>query len=269
MHNLDKPLSGKRILVTRPKHQNQNLSHLIEQSGGQAILFPVIEIRPYDNFATINSQFSNFNHWDWIIFTSANSVKFAFEINNDLSAINKTTKVAAIGSSTANHLHKRGISVDLVPKVSNSEGLCSALQMQQIKDKRCLIIKGLGGRSVLGQSLTQIGAKVTHLDVYRRQCPNSNPQFLLDQWKSNMIDFVTVTSVETLKNLLNLIGDENIPLLKKSIIVTLSRRVQNAAIKNGLSNVVTATETSDDGIVESIVQIQKNGLKSTPRVQSN
>ncbi|MEE9424429.1 MAG: uroporphyrinogen-III synthase [Methylococcales bacterium] len=269
MPDQHKPLQGIRILVTRAKHQNQHLSQLIEQAGGKAIAFPVLEIIAPQNIQSINSQLSKTNTWDWIIFTSANAVNYAVDITNQQLPITEITKIAAIGDKTANCLAKHGITVDLIPAVSSSEGLASSLEMQTINNLNCLIIKGEGGRTMLEKQLSERGAVITTVDVYRRICPKSDSLSLLDQWSQQAINYVTVTSVEALNNLIQLIGDQGFKRLKEATIVVFSQRIHAAAINKGLVNVVIATSTSDKGIIESMVQIQKIGLKSTPRVQSD
>jgi len=262
-------LQDKRILVTRPKHQSQRLTQLIERAGGHAIQFPVLEITHPEDIQTVTKQLSNTRKPDWLIFTSANAVDFAIICCQHQLPISQNTKIAAIGDNTAKTLRSYGISVDLIPRISSSEGLAAALNLQQMNNKQCLIIKGEGGRSVLSRLLIQQGASVTTADVYRRICPSIDASSLLDQWRYQAIDYVSVNSIEALDNLIQLIGDEGWDLLKKSVLIALSQRVGDAAYKRGLSNVVTATSTSDSGIIESIVQIQQNGLKSTPRVQTN
>ncbi len=269
MHDQPNPLQGKRILVTRPAHQNQLLTQLIKDTGAQAIQFPVIEIVAPHHSKLVQRKISTYNHLDWIIFTSANAVSHAIQLTNNQLPINKNTKIAAIGHNTAACLKQHHIKVDLIPEISNSEGLASALRLQQIEDNCCLIIKGEGGRSILADLLTRHGSNVTIANVYRRICPDVNANLLLDQWRNQTIDFVTVTSVEALNNLIQLIGKQGFQLLETSTMITISQRVHDAALNQGLSKVVTATSTSDRGMIESIVQIHKIGLKSTPRVQSN
>ncbi|MEE9412245.1 MAG: uroporphyrinogen-III synthase [Methylococcales bacterium] len=268
MLNHYEPLQGKRILVTRAKHQSHHLTQLIEQAGGQAIQFPVLEIMALQNTHLINQQLSKSKTWDWIIFTSTNAVNYAVEITNNQLPITALTKVAAIGSNTANSLNKHGISVDLIPIVSSSEGLSATPEMQQINNLNCLVIKGVGGANLLEKILNARGASITTADVYRRICPKSDAVSLLDQWKRKTIEYVTITSVEALHNLIQLIGDQGFKQLQQATIIALSQRIQAAAINKGLSKVVIATSTSDKGIIESIVQLQKIGLKSAPRVQS-
>lgn len=268
MPDQQKPLKNKRILVTRPQHQNQRLSELIHQAGGHVIIFPVLEIVAPDNIDSIQQQLTNTATWDWIIFTSANAVNYAVDIVNNQLPISPTTRIAAIGSNTANTLHQHGIAVDLIPTISSSEGLIASLQLQQINNQQCLIIKGEAGRTILATLLDEKGAVVTTVEVYRRICPNSNAVALITQWAQQTIDYVTITSVEALNNLIQLIGENGFKLLQNSIIVALSQRIHDAANNKGLAKVVTATSASDSGLLESMVQIQKIGLKSAPRVQS-
>ncbi|MGZ5058681.1 MAG: uroporphyrinogen-III synthase, partial [Methylobacter sp.] len=74
-------LSGVRVLVTRPEHQAENLSRLIEERGGVAVRFPALAIIPQDDVGGIRSTLANPDKFEWIIFISANAVNFALKAN--------------------------------------------------------------------------------------------------------------------------------------------------------------------------------------------
>ncbi|MCH9698843.1 MAG: uroporphyrinogen-III synthase [Gammaproteobacteria bacterium] len=267
--DIHRALQGITVLVTRPEPQNLKLKQLIEQAGGKAILFPVLEILPVTNTSKAVRQLSAANHWDWIIFTSVNAVNHALEICHNQLPLSLRTHIAAIGKATARSLQSRQIKVDLIPPQSSSEGLLQSLVVQLNDKSRCLIIKGEGGRSLLRTELTNKGVQVDTVDVYRRTCPGLNPSSLLEQWSSGGIDYVVVNSVETLTNLVQIIETAGLALLKDTMLIALSKRVQHAAEKIELSKTITAIDTSDNGIIETLVKLQNNGLKNTSGVQSH
>lgn len=267
--DIHRALQGITILVTRPEPQNIKLKQLIEQEGGKAILFPMLEIVPVTNNSKATHQLSTKNHWDWIIFTSANAVNYALKICHNQLPLSSRTQIAAIGKATAKALQTKHIKVDLIPQQSNSEGLLQSLNMQLNNKSRCLIVKGEGGRSLIRTELANTGVNVETVDVYRRRRPELNPASLLNQWRSGQIDYVTVNSVETLTNLVQIIGTTGLTLLKETMLITISKRVQQAAENIELSKTITAIETSDNGIIETLVKLQNNSLKNTPGVQSH
>ncbi|MGI6226566.1 MAG: uroporphyrinogen-III C-methyltransferase, partial [Peptococcales bacterium] len=99
----NKPLFGKRVLVTRSREQASSLSEKIEELGGEAWEYPTIEIvEPLDN-KPLEDALYNAHRYDWIIFTSVNAVKAFFrQLTNLKIDIRKLTNVkfCAIGPKT-------------------------------------------------------------------------------------------------------------------------------------------------------------------------
>jgi uroporphyrinogen III methyltransferase/synthase len=113
-----KPLSGKRVMITRPRHQAQKMADLITDLGGEPWTFPTIEIKP----ATTNAMDRAIGHIDeysWLAFTSINGVSAFFDrmrhLCRDIRSL-KDMKIAAVGSKTRAELEERGLMVDYVPE---------------------------------------------------------------------------------------------------------------------------------------------------------
>ncbi|MDD5632949.1 MAG: uroporphyrinogen-III synthase, partial [Methylococcales bacterium] len=168
-----KPLNGARVLVTRPAHQAENLSRLIEEQGGVAVRFPTLAIVALDDSSRIKSTLANLDKYQWLVFISANAVTmYGYYSDSDKMAKFKSARIAAIGKATAQALVLAGLPVDLAPEAGyNSEALLAMPQMQQMNGQRCLIVRGEGGRDELAVTLRSRGANVDYLDVYKRAVP--------------------------------------------------------------------------------------------------
>ena len=70
-----KPLAGKGIVVTRPAHQAQRLASFIRDAGGNAILFPTIEIREVENPEPLLALIDRLDAFDVAIFVSPNAAE--------------------------------------------------------------------------------------------------------------------------------------------------------------------------------------------------
>src|SRR5512139_1397209 len=110
----EKPLAGRRIVVTRASKQAGGLAQRIAALGGEVIEFPTIEIQPPESFADLDRAVRQIDSYHWIIFTSVNSVEPFLERLNlagktviDLSG----AQVAAIGAETAKRLAAAEIAV--------------------------------------------------------------------------------------------------------------------------------------------------------------
>jgi len=198
---LIKLLNGARVLVTRPAHQAQNLSQLIEERGGVAIRFPTLAIVAVDNASTIRDTLAHLERYQWFIFISANAVTMHGYYSDGVKMPQfKLGRIAAIGKATAQALAHAGLPASLVPEgVYNSEALLAMPQMQQMKGQNCLIIRGEGGREELATTLRSRGAAVEYLDVYKRVIPgidssqvrwNNEGSFLNDAHKDLKADYI-------------------------------------------------------------------------------
>src|SRR5436190_3005725 len=70
------PLFGKRIIVTRARGQADALSAKLRALGAHVIEIPTIEIRPAANYGPLDRAIADLAAYDWLIFTSANGVRF-------------------------------------------------------------------------------------------------------------------------------------------------------------------------------------------------
>lgn len=193
------PLSKTSIVVTRPKQQNKHICSDLASLGANAIAFPCIEIKPLSDFdkLVVDTQLS---HCELIIFISTNAVQFGFEALPDLAKkIPASCQFAAVGASTAQALHNHGIQQVLTPLDNfDSEALLKLPELQNVKQKSVLIIKGQGGRALLHAMLENKGANTHSVDVYQRTLPKS---VNLDALNAK-IDLLLFTSSEAVKNFL-------------------------------------------------------------------
>lgn len=112
------PLAGKTIVVTRARHQASRLSRELEALGARVIELPTIEIGPPDSYAPLDAALSNLQQYQWLIITSANTVRVLAE---RMALLGLSTEAfaglqcAAIGPATAEALREAGLRVDFIP----------------------------------------------------------------------------------------------------------------------------------------------------------
>lgn len=204
-----KSLEGRHIVVTRPIDQARKLTTLIEQEGGQVILFPLIAISALEDYAAFERQVAKLTQFDWAIFISSNAVQQGMpRLLNQLGRIPATLRFAAIGPTTAAELKKFGIDDTLIPDNRfDSESLLALPQMQNIHSQKVMIFRCEGGREVLADTLQSRGAHVEFAECYRRTNPQTNTQLLDAKWRKGELDAIVVTSSEAMRYLLQLSGD--------------------------------------------------------------
>ena len=159
---MDGPLSGIGVLVTRPAHQAHHLCQLIEAQGGSTIVLPALQINPTADRPAIRAAVGPIDRYHLVIFVSANAVRFGGE----LIAQRRDLRIAAIGRATAQALNAAGYRVSVVPSTgADSESLLASAGLRHMSGQRVLIVRGKGGRELLGDTLRE--QRVTFNDVQR------------------------------------------------------------------------------------------------------
>jgi uroporphyrinogen-III synthase len=251
---LNKVLSGVRVLVTRPEHQAENLSRLIESHGGIAVRFPGLDIVPQDDVGEIKAALANLDSFQWIIFISANAVNFALKANSGKIPRTKFVRFAAVGQSTAQAMKLAGLPVDLVPdKGYNSEALLAMPQLQQVEKQSFLIVRGEGGREQLATTLRSRGAEVKYLEVYKRIIPCIDSSPVVELLAQHNLDVITVTSAEALQNLNVMLGENN-KLLSLIPLVVVSDRIRCIAADMGFNRITVTDSPIDTAILETVIE---------------
>lgn len=238
------------VLVTRPLMQSKSLCARIEGLGWRAISFPAVEIQLIESEPSSSST-----HWDILIFVSKNAVIHGVHLLGGRTA---GSWVAAVGEGTAGELRQRGIKVDLIPdKRWDSEGLLAHPELHGVANKKILIVRGQGGRPLLGDSLTERGAEVEYAEVYHRVLPQVNASSIINGWR-DQIDMVVTTSNEILENLFQLLGDEGGKLLKATPLVVISERGYAYAQKRGCQSMILAEGASDEAVISAMLGWYEN-----------
>jgi len=265
------PLTGLSVLVTRPAPQCAMLCQQIEQHGGTALAFPAIRIEAVgaeilearapqtenpqtttletETAAAASVQASGtapHGTYDLIVFLSVNAV--AHGAHRVCKA--PGCRIAAIGKATALSLARLDMPVDIVPNAGyTSEDLLAHPQLAMPPGSRILIVQGVGGRGVLHERFRAQGMAVDSMVVYRRERPDIDEherERIDTYWANEGIDVVTLTSVETLENLLMLLSPRGREHLRRAVLLVVSRRIAEAAAQAGLHGPIIHAGSADD-----------------------
>jgi uroporphyrinogen-III synthase len=251
-------LGGLGVLVTRPAHQADGLCRMIEEQGGKACRFPVLEILPPSDTAQLQRCIDELDSYDWAVFVSANAVDRTLEPL--LAARNwpSATRIAVIGKSSAQALLRHGLRADLCPAEKfDSEALLALPAMQQMAGLRVAIFRGEGGREYLADTLRARGAHVDYVEVYRRARPQADAGPLLARWRGGGIDIVVINSAESLHNLVAMVGPEGSELLRRSVLLVVSERMLPLLEQLGFQQApVLAANASDTAVLKALAAWQ-------------
>jgi len=206
------PLAARRILVTRAAHQAGKLSDGLRALGATPVEVPVLEIRPPEDPGPLDVALRNFETYDWLILTSANTVRAlaerAAEIRVSLLQ-SQLLKVAAVGDATAAAAKNAGFTVTFVPESYVAESLVSGL-LASVSGLRILLTRAAVARDVIPDALRAAGAKVDVVDAYRNVLPEAAPEQLRGALAAG-IHAVTFTSSSSVTHLADAARTAGIP----------------------------------------------------------
>jgi len=240
-------LNNKWIVITRPEHQAQELSKKLLKVGGCPIHFPLIEIKPNIDLASVKHQLDKLQDYDLIIFVSANAVEQTFDYLPAESVA--SIKIASVGKKTAQALTNRGVNVNFCPeRFFNSEALLATPEFQNyIKGKKIAIIRGEGGREYLRKNLLSLGARADYIDVYKRNYPQRSLQILKDFWNHDELDIILLTSASSVSHFFKLAKNE--PWTNKLTLLIGSQRMQQEIPECFQGKILIAEDPSDETLL--------------------
>jgi uroporphyrinogen-III synthase len=239
-------LDGIGVLVTRPAHQAEALCALIEARGGRAVRFPTLEIRDPRDPAAAEALLRAADTFDVLLFVSANAVeRAAAHLRTPPRAA-----IGAVGEATARALRSHGLEPSILPAGQwDSEGLLAAPALGDVRGRRVLIVRGEGGRPLLGEQLAVRGAEVRYAEVYRRAPTALDAEPLVARWRDE-VQVVVATSREVLDNLVARLGAAGLKRLRETPLVVVSERLAGHARALGIRRVLVADAASDAALVQ-------------------
>ncbi|NIP72818.1 MAG: uroporphyrinogen-III synthase [Gammaproteobacteria bacterium] len=241
------------VLVTRPAHQARRLCELIEDCGGRAVRFPVMEIADPGDPGALEPVLAALDRYDLAVFISANAAARGMPLILSRRPWPRGLAVAAVGRASARELARFGHPATICPrKRFDSEALLAMEELQDMQDRRVVIFRGEGGRELLADTLRARGATVDYAEVYRRVRPEADSGPLLDRWRRGEIDVAVVASGEGLRNLFDLVGEQGRSLLCETPLVVVSERMVQLARELGCRAQVLVAEPGDESIVAAL-----------------
>jgi uroporphyrinogen III methyltransferase / synthase len=204
----NRPLFGRRIVVTRSRDQASDLLKALSDLGAECLEFPAIQVVPPDDVAPLDRSIAELAAFDWIVFTSVNGVSCFFErlfaAGKDVRAVCHL-KTAAIGPATAERLRSFGLASDLLPETYQAEAIIAAFRKENIHGKTILIPRAQEARQILPEDLTALGATVRDVPAYKTERAPADSHTLVERLEAGSVDLFTFTSSSTAKNFKSLL----------------------------------------------------------------
>ncbi len=255
----NKPLFGKKILITRAREQSRRMADKISEQGGEPIRFPTISIFHPTDSRPLDRSIEQIADFHWVIFTSVNGVERFFqrffELREDIREM-AGPRVGAIGPMTAAAIRKHGLRVDLLAKEFIAEGVLDLLDEAEVRGKRFLIPRAESAREVLPEGITRMGGDVEVVSVYRTGLPDTaDVEMIRTMLSRKQVDALTFTSSSTVTHLAKMLDSSDLPALLDGIVIASIGPITSGTLReNGLPVHVEASEYTTDGLVEALAK---------------
>ena len=254
----ERPLFGRRVLVTRSRHQAAELVELLEATGAEAIEAPVLRVAELDDFTVLDLALDTASQCDWIVFTTVNGVdgfmRRLMERGRDVRAL-AGPRIAAAGVGTSERLARFGIRADLAAEGLGVDGVIAAMGGEDgLADRRVLLPSAAGGRDTLGEALAASGADARHAPAFRTLAAEDNPDIdVYGQLLQDRIDVVTFTSAAAVRGFASLYGEEQVAdLLTHTTVATVGPAATEAIRRLGVTPAIVPSVPSIPALVEAI-----------------
>ena len=249
----DRPLFGRRIVVTRSRQQAGVLSARLRSLGAEVIELPTIRIVPPENLMEFGELVRDSFQYDWVVFTSPNGVTaffdLFFKLYEDARALGNA-RIAAIGPGTAKRVKDFHLAVDLQPEEAVAERLVEAFQSyESVENLKFLLVRAANARDVLPKRLTQLGAIVDEAIAYRTLPETDDITGARKRFTDEGADLITFTSSSTVENFLAM----KLPWPKGIKTASIGPITSSTMKQAGLTVDVEATQHDIDGLVDAIV----------------
>jgi len=250
----NRPLFGKRVMVTRARHQASALSQVLAERGAEAIELPSIDIQPITDSGELDQVISNLQDYHWIIFTTINGVAAFWQRLNSLKMDSRALsglQIGAIGPATAEALVVRGVTPDYVPETYTTEGILAGLGHRDITRQRFLLPRADKADRELVQGIRKLGAEVHEVIAYHTVPVNESIAEAKQELVSGEIDVITFTSSSTVTNLVAAFQGEPLPI-NQAKIACIGPKTAEAATNAGIKVDIIAGEQTIWGLAEAI-----------------
>lgn len=258
-----RPLFGRRVLMTRAKEQATELAVLLAGYGAEPIEAPTIQIVPPVDWAPVDRAIDAVGTYDWVIFTSVNGVdRFMTRLRArgfDARSLGGR-RLCCIGPRTARELEKFGLKADAIPADYQAEGLLAMLGNQDLHNVRVLIPRAEVARELLPEELRVRGAHAEVVPVYRTILPNGAGQEWCRQLADGQIHVVTFTSSSTVRNFVEMLGgtDGVKALMQRVVIACIGPITARTAEEQGLRVSIVPGENTIPALVQAIAHYYRS-----------
>ena len=251
----DRPLFGKKVVVTRTRSQASELSKQLGDLGADVLEIPTIKIEHPDDRMEFVEGVGQVHTYDWLIFTSPNGVERFFDaffsIYDDARSVGGV-KIAAVGPGTAKKVKEYRLAVDLMPETYIAEGLVKAFtDNEHIENQTVLWVRGAEARDTIQLGLSALGAIVDECIAYKTVPEFDDPNGAKERFAKEGADAITFVSSSAAKHFFAL----GMPFPENCQIASIGPVTSATLEVIGKAATVEAEDHNIEGLVAAVVKM--------------
>jgi uroporphyrinogen III methyltransferase / synthase len=270
MAAIEKPLAGKRIVLTRAPEQAASLFRALNDAGASVILFPCVEFAAPDDCGPLDTALSRLDEFDWIAFTSQNAVRFFRQRQCETDSTRSApatghAKIAALGASTAEAATKAGCAVDFVAPNARSGPEFVAAFAPLARGQKVLLPQSDQAGDRISEALSEAGVIVTPVVAYRTCVPQSLDDDALARIRRDRADLIFFGSPSAFRNFVQMVGQQTVTQLTANLAFGAIGPTTASAIRDaGVAVQFESPEPSAMAIVKAMEEYfaQRNRVKA-------
>ena len=253
-----RPLFGRRIVVTRARDQAGPFAKQLSDLGADVLEIPVIKTAPPSNHEDIVDSLLELNAYDWLVFTSPNGVTAFFDMFfkrfQDLRDIGGV-RIAAVGPATAAKLRELHLQVDLMPEEALGVKIAKAFaKFESMENLRVCLLRAEVANPDLPDALEALGAIVDDVAVYRTVAETEDPTGADQVLQETGADWITFTSASTVEHFHERFDlPQLLKKFPKTKLATIGPETTKALQALGLKAAVEAKEHTTEGLIATLL----------------
>lgn len=249
------------IVVTRPVAQAGPLARRIAETGREAVVFPLLEILPVPDPAPLQAVLRDLSGYAMVAFVSPNAIDAAFD---RIASWPAQVAIAVVGEGSKAALARHGVTTANAtifspadPHRTDSQTLLEVLDIDALRGRRVLIVRGESGRELLADALRAHEVQVETVAAYRRAAPplDQDRRAQLFQLVERQAHWV-ITSSEALRNLLDMVrgvdGDAGVDRIRQQKLIVPHVRIAETARALGFVDVMQ-TGSGDEQLLAALL----------------
>lgn len=245
-------------LVVRPEPQASSLSQALLAAGHQPVTSPLLSFVDGDELDRLPELLTPLSSRDYVIAVSVQAVNFTHTVLQSKGLSWPKAHYIAVGEATGNAFAAVGIMDAAVPDDPRSEGIISLPGLEELTDRKVVILRGNGGRHMIAPTLASRGAQVDYCEVYKREYSADPDGELMKSWQRQGVDSIIITSGGLLSHIAHLAKTSAKDWLLSRLLIVPSIRVVEEAKELGFTQIINAEGASNQALIAALDERNPN-----------